>query len=172
MAGENKLDEVVVVGYGTQKKRDLTGAVASVDMTATQDVPNTNVLGALRGAAPGLNIGSTDRPGENPSLSIRGQNSITAGNSPLIILDGIIFNGSLNEINPNDVQTIDVLKDASAAAVYGSRSANGVIIITSKKGASGKPVFNVSANYGTSNPVKLIPTLTPDQYIKKYWITE
>jgi TonB-linked SusC/RagA family outer membrane protein len=161
------IEEVVAVGYGTMRKSDLTGTVSRVTTERAMDIPNSNILQALKGNVAGLNVGTPDRPGENPSLSIRGTNSISAGNSPLIVVDGIIYNGSLSSINTNDVESVDVLKDASAAAVYGSRSANGVIIITTKKGTSEKPVFNFSGKYGISNPVKLIEMLDGPEYIQK-----
>jgi TonB-linked SusC/RagA family outer membrane protein len=164
---ESSLEEVVVVGYGTQKRSDVTGSVARMNTEKTQDLLNTNILQSLKGSVAGMTIGTPDRPGEEPSLRVRGTNSITAGNQPLIVVDGVIYNGSLNNINPNDIETIDVLKDASAAAVYGSRSANGVILLTTKKGKTGKPVFNFRANYGISNPVKLIDVMDGPDYIQK-----
>jgi TonB-linked SusC/RagA family outer membrane protein len=134
-----QLDQLVVVGYGTQKKSDVTGSVASISPERLEDTPNTSVLQALEGAVPGVSIRTTGAGAEpNTSLLVRGRHSITASNSPLVILDGIPYNGSLSEINQSDVASIDILKDASAAAIYGSRGSNGVILITSKRG-SGKP---------------------------------
>ncbi|WP_375586294.1 SusC/RagA family TonB-linked outer membrane protein [Cyclobacterium xiamenense] len=167
MPDESSLEEVVVIGYGTQKRSDVTGSVARMNTEKTQDLLNTNILQSLKGSVAGMTIGTPDRPGEEPSLRVRGTNSITAGNDPLIVVDGVIYNGSLNNINPNDIETVDILKDASAAAVYGSRSANGVILLTTKKGKTGKPVFNFRANYGISNPVKLIDVLDGPNYIQK-----
>ncbi len=161
------LEEVITIGYGTRKKSDLTGTVTRVNTTKTNDLPNTNILQSLKGNVAGLTIGTPDRAGEAPSLKIRGTNSLSAGNSPLIVLDGIIYYGSLNNLDVNDIESVDVLKDASAAAVYGSRSANGVLIITTKKGASEKPVFNFNASYGVANPVFLAPVLSPEQYLQK-----
>ncbi|WP_162417506.1 SusC/RagA family TonB-linked outer membrane protein [Cyclobacterium roseum] len=161
------LEEMVVVGYGTQKRSDVTGSVARMNTEKTQDLLNTNILQSLKGSVAGMTIATPDRPGEEPSFRVRGTNSITAGNQPLIVLDGVIYNGSMNNINPNDIETVDILKDASAAAVYGSRSANGVIILTTKKGKTGKPTFNFRANYGISNPVKLIDVLDGPGYIQK-----
>lgn len=162
-----QLEEIVVVGYGTQKKSDVTGSVVRVTTEKTRDLLNSNILQSLQGSVAGLNIGTPDQPGEAPSLRIRGQNSISADSNPLIVLDGIIYNGSLNNINANDIATVDILKDASAAAVYGSRSANGVIILTTKKGSSEKPTFNFRVNYGVSNPVKLIEVLDGPGYTQK-----
>jgi TonB-linked SusC/RagA family outer membrane protein len=161
------LEEVIAVGYGYVSKRDLTGTVSSVNTEKTMDIPNTNVLQTLQGSVAGLNVVTPDRPGENPSVQIRGINSLSAGNAPLIVVDGIIYNGSLNDFNVNDIEKIDVLKDASAAAVYGSRSANGVIIITTKMGSSSKPMFNFNAYAGISNPTYLIPVMDGQGYIQK-----
>ena len=144
------LNDVVVVGYGTMRKKDLTGSVMQIhpDKLANEN-PNT-VQDLLRGT-PGLNVGySADAKGGG-SMQIRGQRSVyTDGghNDPLIILDGMAFYGELSEINPDDIGQIDVLKDASAAAVYGAKAANGVSIVTTKKGKLGKPTVNFNANLG------------------------
>lgn len=162
-----ELDEIVVIGYGTQKKSDLTGSIVNVDPGKTKDMQNHNILQSLKGRVAGLSVGTPDRPGEEPSFQVRGRNSLSASNSPLIVVDGIIYYGSLNNINASDIQSVDVLKDASAAAVYGSRSSNGVIIVTTKKGDAGKPKFNFNASYGMSDDVKKIPVLGPEGYIQK-----
>lgn len=161
------LEEVIAIGYGTMKKSDLTGNVSRVTTEATIDLPNTNILQVLKGNVAGLTVGTPDRPGESPLMKVRGINSISAGNFPLIVIDGIIYNGTLNNFNVGDIESVDVLKDASAAAVYGSRSANGVLMITTKKGTSEKPVFNFNASYGMANPVSKIDVLGPDAYIQK-----
>ncbi len=161
------IEEVVAIGYGTMKKSDLTGNVSRVNTEKTVDLPNVSVIQSLKGNVAGLSVGTPDKAGEEPSLKVRGTNSLSAKNEPLIVIDGIIYNGSLNSLDASDVESVDVLKDASAAAVYGSRSANGVLIITTKKGESDKPVFNFNASYGVSNPVSLIPVLSPDQYLQK-----
>ncbi|MEY4638571.1 MAG: hypothetical protein RLZZ446_1090 [Bacteroidota bacterium] len=134
------LDDVVVVGYGTQKKRDVTGSVATLSKDRLQQLPNTNIAQALQGSVPGLQINTNAGGAEGNDLSIliRGRNSISASNSPLIIWDGIPYEGGISEINPNDVESIEILKDASAVAIYGSRGSNGVIIVTSKKGKKDK----------------------------------
>ncbi|MBV5312604.1 MAG: SusC/RagA family TonB-linked outer membrane protein [Prolixibacteraceae bacterium] len=143
------LDEVIVIGYGTARRQDYSGSVSSVKMegSAISQLPNLNALESLKGNVAGLSIGATNTAGGQPSMEIRGQNSISGDNNPLIVLDGVIYLGSLSDINPNDIATYDILKDAVSAAAYGSRSANGVIAITTKKGKSGKPVitFNTSA---------------------------
>jgi TonB-dependent SusC/RagA subfamily outer membrane receptor len=159
------LDEVV--GYGTVKKSDLTGSVSSVTTEATEDIPNTNILQSLSGRVAGLSSTVPNRPGEEPSVNIRGINSLSASNTPLIVVDGIIYNGSINDFSVNDIEKIDILKDASAAAVYGSRSSNGVILITTKMGKTNKPMFNFNTYYGISNPVSLIPILDVPGYIQK-----
>ena len=154
------LDQVVVVGYGTQKKSDLTGSLVRVSMDDKSLQSNTNLFQALSGAAAGVNVQGSGLAGGEPSLSIRGQTSLSASDQPLIVLDGIIYNGDIADINIGDVESVDILKDASAAAVYGSRSANGVMIITTKKGKTDKPVVSFNTYYGyqdmTNNPMKVM----------------
>ncbi|HYH55797.1 MAG TPA: TonB-dependent receptor plug domain-containing protein, partial [Anseongella sp.] len=132
------LDEVIVVGYGTQTKRYVTGSVTSVDLGQLESRPATNITQALRGTVAGVQFLDNGRPGQSGTILVRGARSITASNDPLIVLDGAFYNGELADINPNDIASMEVLKDASAAAIYGSRAANGVILITSRKGATGK----------------------------------
>ena len=144
-----QLDEVVVVGYGTMRKADLTGAVTRVNMEDRETLANVTISQALSGASPGVSIvGTSGRAGADPSINIRGQNSFSGSQNPLIVLDGAIYYGSIADVNVNDVESIDILKDASAAAVYGSRSANGVILITTKKGKEGKPRVSFNSYYG------------------------
>lgn len=147
------LEEIVVVGYGTTRREDFTGSVSSLKLEGSPiaTLPNMNALEALKGSLPGLNIGATNTAGGQPAVQIRGQNSISGSNDPLIVLDGVIFLGSLADINPSDIASFDVLKDATSAAAYGSRSANGVIAITTKKGRIGKPIitFNTSTGFQT-----------------------
>ncbi|RHL09480.1 MULTISPECIES: TonB-dependent receptor [Bacteroides] len=140
------LDEVVVVGYGTMRKKDLTGSVVQINPGKIADSNPTSVQDVLRGT-PGLQIGyDASAKGSGASIQLRGKNSLGTDASPLIVLDGMAFYGELSEINPDDIGQIDVLKDASSAAIYGAKAAAGVIIITTKKGKQGKPVINVSAN--------------------------
>ena len=148
--------EVVVVGYGTQKKQAVTGAVVKADLKTYENVTVNNIMEVLKGTVAGLNVGEANTAGGVPGVTIRGQNTIAAGNSPLIVLDGVIFSGSLADISPSDVESVTILKDASAAAVYGSRSANGVILIESKKGTgvNGKPKFEFRTSYGTISQLK------------------
>ena len=160
MEDAQELDELIVVGYGTMRRSDLTGAVARVNMEEQESLANVTISQALSGASPGINIQPTGLAGQDPVISIRGQNSFTGSQDPLIVLDGIIYYGAISDINVSDVETIDILKDASAAAVYGSRSANGVIIITTKKGKEGKPRINFNMYYGqqwmTNNPMRVM----------------
>jgi TonB-linked SusC/RagA family outer membrane protein len=141
----NSLNEVVVIGYGTKKRKSLTGAVSSVGPEVFESRPVTNALSALQGEIPGVVIErSTGQPGaEGFNLNVRGYSSTNGGNSPLVLIDGIP--GDLNLLNPDDIQSIDVLKDASAS-IYGARAANGVFIVTTKKGKKGKPVVSYSGN--------------------------
>lgn len=148
-----RLDEVIVIGYGTAKRQDYTGSVSSFKMenSPVSLLSNINALESLKGNVAGLSIGATNTAGGQPTMQIRGQNSISGSNDPLIVLDGVIYLGNLSDINPNDIATYDILKDAVSAAAYGSRSANGVIAITTKKGKIGKPIitFNTSAGIQT-----------------------
>jgi TonB-linked SusC/RagA family outer membrane protein len=143
----SKLNDVVVVAYGTSKRKDVTGAVASVKLEGSplSLMPNLNALEALRGNVPGLNVGPVNAAGGEPTVGLRGQRSISGRNDPLILLDGVIYLGSISDINPNDIASFDILKDAVSAAAYGSRSANGIIAITTKKGKTGKPVINIKS---------------------------
>lgn len=161
------LGEVVVVGYGSQSRRNVTGAVAKIDMKQTENLPNTNVTQSLRGRVAGVQFTDSGRPGQNGSILIRGPRSLSGGNDPLIVLDGIFFNGSLADINPNDIESMEVLKDASAAAIYGSRAANGVILITSKRGTTRKPTIRINAFSGISELGRTVKLLSPERYLQK-----
>ena len=143
-----QLDEVVVIGYGTAKRKDYTGSVTSVRLenSPVALAVNSNALESLKGNVAGLDIGATNSAGGQPSVQVRGQKSISGASAPLIVLDGLIFMGGLNDINPADIATIDILKDASSAATYGSRSANGVLVITTKKGTTRKPTISFNAS--------------------------
>ena len=143
------LDEVVVVGYGTVKKRDLTGSVASVDAAKIASVPATTASQALQGRVPGVMVSNADRtPGSTPTVMIRGKRSITASNEPLYVIDGVPVTGGIGEISPADIESMEVLKDASATAIYGARGANGVILITTKQGKAGKTVIDYNGYVG------------------------
>ena len=161
------LQEVVVVGYGTMRKKDLTGSVVQIDPNKIADQNPGTVQDLLRGT-PGLQIGFSSDAQANASIQLRGQNSLyTDGshNSPLIILDGMQFAGSLSEINPDDIEQIDVLKDASSAAIYGAKAASGVIIITTKKGKEGKPIINVSMNLAANTKSAYRDMFSPSEYM-------
>jgi TonB-linked SusC/RagA family outer membrane protein len=161
--------EVVVVGYGTQKKQAITGAVATAKLKTYENVPANNILETVKGSLPGLDIGGVNTAGQIATMTVRGQNSINAGRTPLIVVDGAIFRGTLNDIAPQDIESFTLLKDASAAAVYGSRSANGVILIETKKGSgiNGKPKFNVNLNYGNSNELKPLEVYDGPGYLQR-----
>lgn len=162
------LDEVVVVGYGTVKKSDLTGAISQIDPTKREERLTVNATDLLRNSIAGLNVPfSTTAKGnvDMKNMSIRGTNSLKASNTPLIVLDGMIYDGDMADISSADIEKIDVMKDASSAAIYGSRSANGVINITTKKGKVGAPSINFSINAGAVAASFLRPVLSPEGYV-------
>lgn len=168
------LNDVVVVGYGTQRKKDVTGATASISGAQLQEVPAAaNVVQQLQGRVAGLDIQSNgSQPGTQGQIRLRGERSFAttqsaadATNGPLIVIDNVPFIGaSLNDINQDDIASLDVLKDASAAAIYGSRAAGGVILITTKRGKAGRTQVNYSANYGTSKIINEYPFMNSAQY--------
>ncbi len=144
-----ELSEVVVVGYGTQRKKDLTGAVSSISSKSIENVPITRLDQIIQGRASGVQVSQTQsQPGGTVSLRIRGTNSINSSNEPLFVIDGFPGAGNLSSINPNDIQSIDILKDASSIAIYGARGANGVVIVTTKKGTAGQSAINFEAYHG------------------------
>jgi TonB-linked SusC/RagA family outer membrane protein len=152
-SSDAQLGEVVVVGYGTQKKIDVVGAVSSVNLEERRNQPNTNIAQYLQGSVPGLNVGVATTSGGTPPITIRGQNTLSGNQNVLIILDGIQYTGSLSSINPDDIASIDVLKDASSTAIYGAQAANGVILITSRRGKIGqKPRISFSSAYTVQQP--------------------
>src|SRR5690606_12414226 len=139
------VEEVVVVGYNVVKKSDLTRSVVSINSEDITAMPVKNPLQALQGGAAGLDVTSNERPVEMGSIRVRGERSLLASNSPLYVVDGVpLSSGGIEFLNPKDIETLDVLKDASATAIYGSRGANGVIIVTTKRGVSGKTMLNYS----------------------------
>ncbi|MCY7293087.1 MAG: TonB-dependent receptor [Ferruginibacter sp.] len=161
-------EEVIVVGYGTQKKKDLTGSVAKVNIAELQKAPVRSFEEALGGRVAGVQVTSTDgQPGSPIAIVIRGNNSVTQDNSPLYVVDGFpLENPNNNAINPSDIESIEVLKDASASAIYGARAANGVILITTKKGKAGKTEFNFNSFYGTQNIINKIDVLSPYEFLR------
>ncbi|GAB3252371.1 TonB-dependent receptor [Larkinella harenae] len=166
-ADNKSLEEVVVIGYGTQKKKDLTGAVNSLDNTKNEVLPNTNITQALRGMVPGVSITAGGNAGSGSEIRIRGQNSLTGSNNALIVVDGIIYNGQLGNLNPNDIASIDILKDASSAAIFGARAANGVVLVTTKKGTTEKPTIQFNSYAGMQDFLMTQDLETPEQYIQK-----
>jgi TonB-linked SusC/RagA family outer membrane protein len=160
------LNDVVVVGYGSQRKRDITGSVVSLDKERLQNLPNTNFAQALQGAIAGVSVTTTGggAEGNSNSILIRGRNSISASSSPLIIWDGIIYVGGISEINPNDIESIEILKDASAVAIYGAKGSNGVILITSKQGKKGKFIVTYDGSYGIQTIAKRPDLLSGEEF--------
>ncbi len=157
------LDELVVVGYGIMKKSDLTGAVGSIGGKDIKDVPVNNVGQALQGKIAGVNIVGGEKPGDNVTIKVRGLGSIN-NSDPLVVIDGVPTDLGLNAINPQDIERLDVLKDASATAIYGSRGANGVVMITTRKGVAGTSRLSVSANVAFSNVSKKMSLLDAAGY--------
>jgi TonB-linked SusC/RagA family outer membrane protein len=163
--GASGLNEVVLVGYGTQRKKDITGAVSVVSSKALEDRPNSQFGYSLEGKAAGVQvIRPSGQPQAGFSIRIRGTSTITAGSEPLYIVDGVPTS-STNEINPADIESMTILKDASSAAIYGSSGSNGVVLITTKRGKNQKTKVNFDAYTGFSSPWKKIPVLTGQQYI-------
>lgn len=161
------LDEVVVVGYGSQRKSDLTGGITSVNAEQLEMVTSNNLLDKLAGQVPGLSITTSNaRPGEEQSLRVRGINSLTASNTPLIVLDGIPYNGSLGDIDPEIIESLSVLKDASSAAIYGSRGSNGVILIQTKKGKQGKAQVTYKGQIGLKQVQSRLNVMDGPEYLQ------
>ena len=162
----SNLEEVVVVGYGTMKKRDLTGSITSLKTDDITSKMTANALETLQGKSTGVSVFSNNQPGAEPTLRIRGNASINSGSDPLIVLDGFpLVDGNMNDINPADIESMEVLKDASSTAIYGSRGANGVIMITTKKGSTGRNNLSMHANLGISTPSRLIETIDGQDFI-------
>ncbi|GAB3994218.1 TonB-dependent receptor [Spirosoma daeguense] len=158
------LNEVVVVGYGTQQRKDLTGSVGSVKGKELENLPVRGPLEALQGRVAGVQIvQNSGSPGAAPNVRIRGVTSLNAGNDPLYIVDGVPITGDISVVNPNDIASMEVLKDASATAIYGARGANGIIIVTTKRGKSGKTSFNLNAYTGIMDVRRQIPMLDAAQ---------
>jgi TonB-dependent starch-binding outer membrane protein SusC len=157
------LSEIVVVGYGTQERAKVTGAISSVSAEKIRELPVPNLASAIQGRAAGVTVTNPGTPGGNPLVRIRGIGTV-GNNDPLYVIDGVPA-GGLNQINPSDIESIEVLKDASAAAIYGSRAANGVILVTTKRGKIGKPVVTVDSYVGAQTAWKKLDLLNRDQYI-------
>jgi len=161
------IEEVVAIGYGTMKKSDLTGSVTQVSADDLVTVSGSNPIQALQGRASGVAVMNADAsPGSSPTLRIRGSGSISAGNDPLIVVDGFpLVNNNLNDISSNDIASMEILKDASSAAIYGSRGANGVILITTKKGSKGANNLDVSGSVGVQSPARVPDMLRRDDFL-------
>lgn len=161
-------NEVVVVGYGTQRKEAITGSVASIGGDKLREVPAPNITQAIQGRLAGVELSQTStRPGATMQIRIRGTRSLSADNNPLVVLDGIPFIGSLADINPNDIKSVEILKDASATAIYGSRGANGVILVTTEKGGKGRKARVTYSSYtGTQKIFAKYPMMNGAQLTK------
>jgi len=161
------LDEVVVVGYGTQRREAVTGSVSSLNGDNLREVPSANVTEALQGRLPGVQLNQTSsKPGAPLQIRIRGTRSLTASNDPLIVLDGIPFSGSISDISPNDIKSVDILKDASATAIYGSRGANGVILITTNSGKKGQEAqFSYNTYSGIQTVFSKYPMMSGPDFV-------
>lgn len=161
------LEKVVVVGYGSMKKKDITGAISSIGSEKLTEVASNNVLQALQGRISGVQIQTTSWiPGSSPQIRIRGSRSINASNEPLFVVDGVPFSDAVNEINTNDIESIEVLKDASATAIYGFRGANGVILITTKTGKKGKTSVDYNGYYGVLQHNKMPRLMNAAEFVE------
>lgn len=162
-----QLDDVVVIGYGTVKKKDLTGSVSHIGREVLDTKVATNFVDFLKGSIAGLRVTVDNGAAGGGSMQIRGPASLKASTTPLIVLDGNIFYGTISDINPNDIESIDVLKDASSAAIFGSKASAGAIMITTKRGNTEKPIINISAKFGTTTSRTMPPMPTPEQYVRR-----
>ena len=174
MSKENSLDAVVVVGYGTQRKSDLTGAVGTVKSETLQERPAASLNQALSGRITGANVSvNSGRPGGRANIRIRGNTSVSVSNNPLYVIDGVILNAGglsngstpIDYINPNDIASIEVLKDASATAIYGARGANGVIMISTKRGSQTGGRVNYDADFSVGTLPRKIPLLNSKEFL-------
>lgn len=163
-----ELSEVVVVGYGVQEKRDVTASIASLSSQDIDKIPSTNPLDGMKGQVAGVDVlQNGGRPGEYPSILIRGRRSINASNDPLFVIDGVPMTagtGTIYDFNPQDIASMEILKDAAATAIYGSRGANGVVLITTKRGKAGKTTVSYSGRYGITEPFALIPMMNGEEF--------
>ena len=162
------LDEVVVVGYGTQKKGEVTGSISTIGAEAIEKIQTASSIDAIKGQVAGVDIQANGgRPGENSTVRIRGRRSISASNDPLYVIDGIpqvSGTASIADINPQDIESMNVLKDAAATAIYGSRGSNGVILITTKRGRTGATKITYSSHYGVTSPTRLVDMMNGEEY--------
>ncbi|WP_437921055.1 SusC/RagA family TonB-linked outer membrane protein [Sphingobacterium sp. LRF_L2] len=169
---DNLLEELVVVGYGSQKRSDITGSVASVPKDRLSKLPVNNVMQAIQGAVANVNITqSSSIPGDSPSSLVRGQNSPNASSEPYVVVDGIPLSktdGSINDINPNDIESVEILKDPSAVAIYGVNGSNGVILITTKRGTSGTPTIRYSGYGGVEGAAHMLDPVSGEELLNRY----
>ena len=160
------LDEVVVIGYGTAKKSDLTGATTQIKPEALTSSVVGNALESLQGKAAGVAVFNDNKPGASPSIRVRGSGSITASNEPLYVVDGFpLMDGNISDLNPSDIESMEILKDASSTAIYGSRGANGIVMITTKKGKSGTKNLSVNTSVGVQMPGRLANLISGEDFI-------
>ncbi|WP_286862305.1 MULTISPECIES: SusC/RagA family TonB-linked outer membrane protein [Sphingobacterium] len=169
---ENVLEELVVVGYGSQKRSDITGSVASVPKDRLSKIPVNNVMQAIQGAVSNVTVSQASSiPGDAPSVQVRGRNSLSATTEPFIVVDGIPLtktDGSINDINPNDIESVEILKDPSAVAIYGVNGSNGVILITTKRGTTGKPSIRYSGYGGVEHVAHILEPVSGEELLKRY----
>ena len=155
---------MIVVGYGKQKKSDVTGSIVSISEQTLKQTPVNNISAALQGQAAGVDIqkgGGNSKPGASPRILIRGNRSINASNDPLFVVDGIPYNGNINDLNQDDVVSVEVLKDASATALYGIQGANGIVLVTTRRGQEGAPNIQVNAQTALQQPTAFPRSWTP-----------
>ncbi|QJW91010.1 SusC/RagA family TonB-linked outer membrane protein [Spirosoma taeanense] len=170
LAPDNRtLDEVVVVSYGTQKRSNLTEAVSIVNTAEAKKVQAASVVDQIQGRAAGVTVASTGgAPGSTASIKIRGSSTFGSNQDPIYIIDGVIIGSASSDFNPNDIETVTILKDAAATALYGSRGMNGAIVITTKRGKAGKPTIEYNGYYGVQNIARRLPLASRDQYIRTW----
>lgn len=163
------LQDVVVVGYGATTRKNFTGSVSTVkvDESPLSLIPTSNAMDLLRGTASGITVSQQQGAGQAPSLQVRGQKSVNGGSTPLIVMDGIIFSGEFRDIDPNIIESMSILKDATSLAAYGSQAANGVVMITTKKGKLGKPLINFNSSLAFSEAAAKPDLLSPQDYVRK-----
>src|SRR6478736_4448588 len=160
-----ELEKIVVTGYGSLAKRDVTGAIGQVQADAIKQIPTTNAIEAIKGRVSGVDIVTTgNKPGDGVRVRVRGQRSLKASNDPLYVLDGIPIAGGIGDLNPSDIESIEVLKDASATAIYGSRGANGVVLVTSKRGQAGSTRTSYDTYYGMQDITRRVNVFSPQGY--------
>lgn len=172
LVDDQLLDEVVVVGYGSIQRKNFTGSVSTVKVADSplSIIPTSNAMDALRGTVTGITVSQQQGAGQVPSMVVRGQKSINGGSDPLLVVDGVIFQGALRDIDPSIIESMSVLKDATSLAAYGSQAANGVIMITTKKGSEGKPLISLSPyllhGHGRMQPRSLISSAPQTTYVR------